>query len=107
VFGDRDDLIGAPRVRCREHRVVPADLSRRAFRVVEEVQVVDRHQLCSRSRHEQRMTRLDDVEPTAGEEIDRWPAQSVPGEVEGTDRPGAVDHACPGDHIGRKPVLPR
>ena len=53
VLGDHDDRIRAPGVGCRQRRIVAANLRRGPLGMVEEVEIVDGHDLRGPSRGHQ------------------------------------------------------
>ena len=86
VVGDGDDGVGASGMGGRQRGIVPPDLAGRRFRVVQEVEIVGRHDPGGvPRRHEQGMERPGDLGVDA-ECLDGRPAQTVPGVVQDPDR---------------------
>jgi hypothetical protein len=74
--------------------------------MVEEVEVVDRHQPRGRRRNQKRVAGLDHVERGARERLHARPAQPVPRGVQPAHGHRAVDDGGAGDHVGREPIFP-
>ncbi len=107
VLRHRDDSVGLPRVPGSEGWVVAADLRGRAFRMLEEIQVVHGDDPGGAPcRHQQGMHRMRHVNG-AGEGLGRRPLESMPAQVEKADRHPRIDDRHARNHAGRQPVLPR
>ncbi len=97
VLRDADHAVGGAHVVAHQRHVVAADLGPRHVGVLEEEQVVQRHDLARASpRHEQRGGGVHQVEGRADQQVERRPGQVVPAVVEGPHRQAPVDQA----HVG-------
>ena len=74
----------------------------------DEIEIMNGHELRRVARrHQQRVHGMSDVEPTAREQLHRWPLQPVPGEVERPHWDPAIDSRREGEFtVNDQPVLP-
>jgi hypothetical protein len=78
-------------MRSRELRIVPADLTRGALRVIEEIEIVNGDEPDGMPGGEQqRVQRLRNIDVT-GKGFDRGPLRPMPQKVQHVDRDAAVD----------------
>ena len=109
VLGRGEDAVGAPCVRLHERRVIAPDLGAGALGVIEEVQIVNRHDSRPEGRNEQGMRRVNDVEPAADQPLDPGHTDPVPPPVQYPHRHPPVVHrnaGCVGSQLPVRPVFP-
>ena len=90
-------MVGALRVTASKTRVIAADFPLRPLRVIQEVEVMNRHDPCGApGGYQQRVHRMRDID-RAGEGFNRRPLESMPRVVEQPHRGPRVDDACARD----------
>ena len=100
VFRNDYHEIGAPGMLFRQDRIVPADFGTRPFRMIEEIQIVDGHDLeGAAGRHQQRVSRVGDVDRPR-EELGWRPFEPTPGEVEQANRASSIHAAGRRNDLG-------
>ena len=103
VVRNRDDQIRFARVFGDQAWKIAPHFAPRAVRVKQEIQVVDGgHAETMPRRQQDRGGGMNDVKRPRSEPLNRWPAQAVPGQIEGADGEPAVDKRRASEFDGRR-----